>query len=76
MSQFNHILFKNCSLPNQRLIFRNDVTSNNQAWDAANAILENVDLHWATYDNYCNTDSDNYAGPPEGVTFINCYTTN
>jgi hypothetical protein len=75
VSQFNHILFKNLSLPYQRFYLRNDNT-NNQAWHAENVIFENVELHWATYDQLCNAYSDAYTGPPEGVTITNCSTTN
>jgi hypothetical protein len=75
VSQFDHILFKNLSLPYQRFFLRNDVT-NNQAWHAENVIFENVKLHWATYDQLCNASSDDYTGPPEGVTITNCSTTN
>lgn len=74
LSRFSHIIFKNIRLPNQRFFLRNDVDSNNQAWFAVNVIFDNVELHWANYDEYIDTSSDDYIGPPEGVTFINCYT--
>lgn len=62
-SRFNHVLFEDVQLPNQRFFLRDDMQTN-QTWHAKNVIFRNPVLHHFTYDAYVNNE------PPEGVTIV------
>jgi hypothetical protein len=68
LSRFDHVLFDNVELANQRLMLRSDVTSN-QNFVAKNLVFRNCGLHPFTYGAYAGPD----ASVPPGVQFIDCY---
>ena len=70
-SSFQHIIFRNVSLPWQRFILRTELTGN-KAWSSSDVIFEDCELHFITYNNYVNQNSSQYLGAPPGVSFINC----
>ena len=65
LSRFDHVLFKNVALPNQRFILRDDITSN-QEWGATNVVFDSCTLFPVTYDSYVNGEA------PDGTMFIDC----
>lgn len=71
ISIFNHVLFINVKLPGQQYIFRNDIIDNNQTWNATDIHFNNVELHYQSYNRYCNESANNYEGLPSGVSFQN-----
>jgi hypothetical protein len=69
LSRFEHVVFDNVELANQRIMIRSEVQGV-QAFAAHNVIFRNVGLHPITYSTYHNNSG---AAVPPGVQFIDCY---
>lgn len=68
LSRFDHVLFDNVELANQRFVLRSDVTGV-QAFAANNVVIRDVGLHPISHEIYLGASGS----IPEGVEFVNCY---
>ena len=70
-SSFDHILFRDVKLPNQRLMLRTDHSDplvTNLWFEAKNVVFEDCLFHQETWRTYCAPT----AAPIEGVRFVGC----
>jgi hypothetical protein len=68
LSRFDHVLFDNIELANQRFILRSDVTGL-QAFHARNVVLRNFGFHPDSFGQYAGSGSS----LPAGVQVVNAY---
>ncbi|MGP1310558.1 MAG: hypothetical protein ACTS27_10210, partial [Phycisphaerales bacterium] len=69
LTRFDHVVFDNVQLANQRFMIRTEVTGL-QAFHANNVVFRNFGLHPLSYETYLGVGG---SGVPDGVTFENCY---
>ena len=70
-SSFDHVLFRNVKLPNQRLMLRTELSDplvTNLWFEAKDVVFEDCLFHRETWRTYCAPT----ATPIEGVRFVDC----
>jgi hypothetical protein len=69
LSRFDHVLFDNVELANQRFMIRFEVTGL-QALHAHNVVFRDFGFHPDSYAQYFTSGPNNL---PSGIQFVNCY---
>jgi len=67
--KYDHVIFQNVELANQRIMLRSDVNTGAEAFEAKNLLFRDVGLHPLTYDAYVGPGG----AAPLGVSFVGCY---